>query len=55
MALAELLPARGSSDDILEFGVIRELVGRLPVVSALTPLGKGALVPASCAIRRMRR
>jgi ATP-dependent Clp protease ATP-binding subunit ClpX len=33
-----------TSDDILEFGLIPELVGRLPVVSALTPLDSSALV-----------
>ena len=43
MALAELLP-QVNSDDILEFGLIPELVGRLPVISALTPLDADALV-----------
>jgi ATP-dependent Clp protease ATP-binding subunit ClpX len=33
-----------TSDDILEFGLIPELVGRLPVISALTPLDAQALV-----------
>lgn len=33
-----------TSDDILEFGLIPELVGRLPVHSSLTPLGRDALV-----------
>ena len=37
--LAELLP-HVDSDDILEFGLIPELVGRLPVISSLQPLGK---------------
>ena len=32
------------SDDILEFGMIPELVGRLPVISALKPLDEPALV-----------
>jgi ATP-dependent Clp protease ATP-binding subunit ClpX len=32
------------SDDILEFGMIPELVGRLPVISALKPLDEQALV-----------
>ena len=32
------------SDDILEFGMIPELVGRLPVISALKPLDEAALV-----------
>ncbi len=41
--LAELLP-QATSDDILEFGLIPELVGRLPVLSALTPLDDEALV-----------
>src|SRR6266576_2990720 len=38
----KLLP-QVTSDDILEFGLIPELVGRLPVISALTPLDTGAL------------
>jgi ATP-dependent Clp protease ATP-binding subunit ClpX len=33
-----------TSDDILEFGMIPEFVGRLPVVVALEPLGVDALV-----------
>jgi len=37
MELAELLP-RVTSDDILQFGMIPELIGRLPVVSPLLPL-----------------
>lgn len=41
--LATTLP-HVTSDDILEFGLIPELVGRLPVHSALTPLDTGALV-----------
>ncbi len=32
------------SDDILEFGMIPELVGRLPVISSLKPLDEAALV-----------
>ncbi len=32
------------SDDILEFGMIPELVGRLPVISSLKPLDESALV-----------
>jgi len=32
------------SDDILEFGMIPELVGRLPVISSLKPLDEPALV-----------
>jgi ATP-dependent Clp protease ATP-binding subunit ClpX len=41
--LARLLP-QVTSDDILEYGLIPELVGRLPVVSALKPLDTDALV-----------
>ena len=41
--LAELLP-QVDSDDILEFGLIPELVGRLPVISSLKPLDAKALV-----------
>jgi ATP-dependent Clp protease ATP-binding subunit ClpX len=33
-----------TSDDILEFGLIPELVGRLPVISALTPLDESGLM-----------
>ena len=41
--LAETLP-QVAPDDLIEFGMIPELVGRLPVVSALTPLDESALV-----------
>lgn len=41
--LGELL-LQADSDDILEFGLIPELVGRLPILTALTPLGTDALV-----------
>jgi ATP-dependent Clp protease ATP-binding subunit ClpX len=41
--LGELLTSV-CSDDILEFGMIPELVGRLPVISALKPLDEPALV-----------
>ena len=41
--LAEVLP-QVTSDDILEFGLIPELVGRLPVVSSLTPLDEAGLL-----------
>jgi len=34
----------GAPDDLIEFGMIPELVGRLPVVSALTPLDESALI-----------
>ncbi len=43
LELAEALP-QVTSDDILQFGLIPELVGRLPVLSALTPLDNEALV-----------
>ena len=38
------LMAQVTSDDILEFGMIPELVGRLPVVSALAPLDEKGLM-----------
>ena len=38
------LLAHVTVDDILEFGLIPELVGRLPVLSALAPLGEKDLV-----------
>jgi len=41
--LATLLPMI-TSDDLLEFGLIPELVGRLPVLSSLTPLATEDLV-----------
>lgn len=41
--LATLLP-QVTSDDVLEFGLIPELVGRLPVISALQPLDTDSLV-----------
>jgi len=41
--LAETLP-QVAPDDLIGFGMIPELVGRLPVVSALTPLDESALV-----------
>jgi ATP-dependent Clp protease ATP-binding subunit ClpX len=43
LELGELLQ-RVTSDDILQFGLIPELVGRLPVTSALSPLDTDALV-----------
>jgi len=43
MELGELLQ-HVTSDDILEFGMIPELIGRLPVISSLSPLGKSELV-----------
>jgi ATP-dependent Clp protease ATP-binding subunit ClpX len=42
-SLAELLPDV-TSDDILEYGLIPELVGRLPVTCALTPLDEAGLI-----------
>jgi ATP-dependent Clp protease ATP-binding subunit ClpX len=47
LELAELLP-QVTSDDILHFGLIPELVGRLPVISALTPLDTEALIQVLC-------
>ena len=41
--VTRLLP-QVTSDDILEYGMIPELVGRLPVVAALTPLDMDDLV-----------
>ena len=41
--LTELLP-QVTSDDILEFGLIPELVGRMPVACSLTPLCAESLV-----------
>jgi ATP-dependent Clp protease ATP-binding subunit ClpX len=41
--LGELLPLV-TGDDILEFGLIPELVGRLPVISSLTPLDEPGLM-----------
>ena len=43
MELGELLQ-HVTCDDIVEFGMIPELVGRLPVLSALAPLDMPALV-----------
>jgi len=43
MSLGETL-AQVTSDDLVEFGMIPELVGRLPVVTALQPLGAESLV-----------
>ena len=41
--LAEILP-QVTTDDILEFGLIPELVGRLPVISSLGPLSNEGMV-----------
>ena len=43
LAIAEML-AQANSDDVLQYGLIPELVGRLPVVSALTPLDEQGLI-----------
>lgn len=45
--LAELL-AQATSDDVLEFGLIPELVGRLPIVTTLAPLDEESLVRVMC-------
>jgi ATP-dependent Clp protease ATP-binding subunit ClpX len=42
-SLAELLP-QVTSDDLMEFGMIPEFVGRLPVISALKPLTEADLI-----------
>jgi ATP-dependent Clp protease ATP-binding subunit ClpX len=42
-ALTELLP-QVTTDDILHFGLIPELIGRLPVLSSLTPLDEAGLM-----------
>lgn len=47
LELGELLQ-QVNSDDLLQFGLIPELVGRLPVVSALKPLDADALVQVLC-------
>src|SRR5262245_45049337 len=41
--LADILP-QVQTEDILEFGMIPELVGRLPVLSSLAPLDHAGLV-----------
>lgn len=41
--MAELM-TQVTSDDVLEFGLIPELIGRLPVVTSLTPLDEEGLV-----------
>ncbi|MAV34365.1 MAG: ATP-dependent Clp protease ATP-binding subunit ClpX [Planctomycetaceae bacterium] len=41
--VADLLP-KITTDDVLEFGLIPELVGRLPICCALTPLNTSALI-----------
>ena len=41
--LQEILP-QVCTDDILEFGLIPELVGRMPISTALTPLDEAGLI-----------
>jgi ATP-dependent Clp protease ATP-binding subunit ClpX len=43
LSTAEVLP-QVTTDDVLEFGLIPELVGRLPVTTALAPLDQESLV-----------
>ncbi len=47
LELGELLQ-QATSDDVLQFGLIPELVGRLPVLSALSPLDADAMVRVLC-------
>ncbi len=47
LELGELL-SQVTSDDILQFGLIPELIGRLPVLTALGPLDAEALVRVLC-------
>ncbi|MCA9050348.1 MAG: ATP-dependent Clp protease ATP-binding subunit ClpX, partial [Planctomycetaceae bacterium] len=56
---AELLQ-RADVDDILEFGLIPELIGRLPVLGTLAPLSEDALVqvltePRNALIRQYKK
>ncbi|MBC8357073.1 MAG: ATP-dependent Clp protease ATP-binding subunit ClpX [Planctomycetes bacterium] len=43
LSTAEVLP-QVTTDDVLEFGLIPELVGRLPVTTALAPLDEAGLI-----------
>jgi ATP-dependent Clp protease ATP-binding subunit ClpX len=57
--LSKLL-SQVTSDDILEFGLIPELVGRLPVITALKPLDTNALVrvlkePRNALVRQFQK
>src|ERR1700693_1439662 len=57
--LGELL-SRVNSDDLLEFGLIPEFVGRLPVIAPLDPLDEEALVriltePRNALVRQYRK
>ncbi len=47
MEMGELL-AEVTGSDVLQFGLIPELVGRLPVISSLNPLDADALVQVLC-------
>ncbi len=47
LELGELLQ-QATSEDILQFGLIPELVGRLPVLTALSPLDVDALTQVLC-------
>nr|WP_315851320.1 ATP-dependent Clp protease ATP-binding subunit ClpX [Alienimonas californiensis] len=54
------LLAHVTVDDVLEFGLIPELVGRLPVLSALSPLGEEDLVniltePKNALVRQYKK
>jgi ATP-dependent Clp protease ATP-binding subunit ClpX len=53
-------PARVLPEDLVEFGLIPELVGRLPVVTAVRPLDRAALVrvltePRGALLKQYRR
>jgi ATP-dependent Clp protease ATP-binding subunit ClpX len=57
--LSKLL-SQVTSDDILEFGLIPELVGRLPVITALKPLDTDSLVrvlkePRNALVRQFQK
>jgi ATP-dependent Clp protease ATP-binding subunit ClpX len=57
--LGELL-SKVTSDDLLEFGLIPEFIGRLPVICPLTPLDVDALVqimtePRNALVKQYRR
>jgi ATP-dependent Clp protease ATP-binding subunit ClpX len=59
MELGELL-TKVTSDDLLEFGLIPEFIGRLPVICPLTPLDVDALVqimtePRNALVKQYRR
>jgi len=47
LEMGELL-AQVTGSDVLQFGLIPELVGRLPVISALRPLNADALIQVLC-------